>query len=84
MSATASISLNQTFTPYAVGPGAVSFQPIDYDADWAILAGIDGSGVAVSNRTHKGELEPMTLATGEYLHLRGRGICAITAEVPYP
>lgn len=84
MSTSTPISLSSSFTPVAQGPGNVSFQPIDYDADWAILETIDGTTATTSNRTFKGRLEPMALATGEYLHLRGRGVCAITAETPYP
>ena len=82
MSATIPVTLTGTFTAHASGAGAATFTPDQNDAEWAVATSTDGTLVQIGNRVQKTHTFSLTLAAGQYLMLRGRGTCAVTADNP--
>lgn len=81
ISATKNFTLTETFAPVASGAGSVTFQGFDWDVDWSIISNISPAGIAAWQQARKGKEESLSLVAGEYLHLRGKGLCAVTADV---
>lgn len=79
-----SVTLNEAFVPFAQGAGSVTIQPEDYNCEYAVLSSAAPGAFSGGVRLTKGQERSLDLAAGEFLHLRGRGVCRIIAEVPYP
>lgn len=77
---TAKKSVSAAFAPVAEGPGDVVFS---FDDDYGSFTVHTSSNPAAIVGSHKQPPETpftLTLASGEYLHLRGRGTATVTAE----
>lgn len=76
---TAKKALGPNFAPVAQGPGEVVFS---FDSDYGSFTKHTSDDPAAIVAWHKQPPETpftTTLATGEYLHLRGRGTASVSA-----
>jgi hypothetical protein len=74
-------TLSASFVPAATGPGLAIFQFSDHPGEWSIHSSVDPAAITVGLKAESGKPESITLLTGQYLHLRGRGEASVIAEV---
>lgn len=80
MSANKDFTLTAAFVAVAQGAGSVAFQGQDWDVEWAIAASATPVSVPSCIKISKMREESLDLKAGEFLMLRGRGICSVVAD----
>lgn len=78
--ATAIKSVGPNWTAVAVGPGNATFQMSDEPGEWTIHSASSGAPAVQGIKAEREKAVSMALASGEYLHLRGRGSAVVTAD----
>lgn len=74
------ITASETWVAVASGTGNATFQPMDHPAEWAIHNSTSNAGLIGGFKAEVGIQKPLYLASGEYLHLRGRGAVLVVAD----
>ena len=78
-SATVTKTATGSFVAVAQGPGVAYITFEDEKGFWALKDASDPTGITGSHPARKGYCQAITLETGEYLHIRGRGSVIVTA-----
>lgn len=78
-SSTVTRTATAAFVAVAQGPGTAYITFEDEKGFWALKDASDPTGITGSHPAHKGYCQAITLETGEYLHVRGRGNVTVTA-----
>lgn len=72
-------SLTSTWTAVASGAGTATVQFYDGPGEWYIHTASTGAPAIGGNKVEREKRADITLAAGEFLHLRGRGEALVTA-----
>ena len=73
-------NLSQAWLPVAVGAGNASFAFLDHPGEWTIHDSASPAGIVGGFQTERDKTRSLTLASGEYLHLRGRQNARVVAD----
>ena len=76
---TANYTASATFQPVASGPGLVNFTFNYHAGRWTVHTSTDPAGITASHEWVKGLPLERELASGEHLHVRGRGVVTVSA-----
>ena len=77
---TAQKSVSAVFTPVAEGPGEVVFSFDSEYGHFTVHGSSDPAGIVAWHKQPPETPFSINLASGDFLHLRGRGTAAVTAE----
>jgi hypothetical protein len=73
-------TLSAAWLPVATGAGNATFEFEDHPGEWTVLSSISPAEIVGGVRAESGKREAVTLAAGQYLHLRGRGVAYLIAD----
>lgn len=77
-------TLSESWQAVASGAGNVTFQTNDDPGEWYIHTASTGAPAIGGNKAERQKPVSLSLAAGEYLHLRGRGAALIIADTLVP
>lgn len=80
--ATAKKTVTSSWAAVAQGPGSVVFSFLDEYGSFTIHGASDPSGITSGHKQPPETPFTVTLLTGEFLHLRGRGSASVSAANP--
>jgi len=76
---TAIKSISAAWTPVAQGPGEVVFSFNDDYGRFTLHSSSDPAAIAGGHKQPPDTPFKLTLASGDFLHLRGRGVATVSA-----
>ena len=77
-------ALGPDWVAVASGAGNVTFQSNDHPSEWYIHTASSGAPAIGGNKADREKPVSLSLAAGEYLHLRGRGPALVIADTLVP
>ena len=72
--------LSSAFVPVATGVGSATFEFDEHPGEWAVISSVSPAGIVGGMKAEREKPVSLSLAAGEYLHLRGRGIAYVIAD----